>query len=308
MNIRFLETAIWLAELRNFRVTADRMNMTPAAISNRITAMEQELGFRLFDRDARDVRLTAEGAAFVDGAREIVARYNELVGRMTPQDSLEGTVRIGLLPSMALTLLPMIIDMLRKRFPRIRVSLTTDSSSAILKKLEDRELDVVLGLPYRGGNHFRVVNLCAFGMFWVASPHSVQCKPEETLSIRDIAQYPIISYEVGTHNHGRLVDYFAEYSLQESIVHYSNSLGTTISMIAAGVGISVLPPIVIQNELRLGNLRVLRVQPGFPATVYSAIYMETASSRLSSLVASIARDAAADFCNLYDDSLAIRAG
>jgi DNA-binding transcriptional LysR family regulator len=126
MNIRFLETAIWLAELRNFRVTADRMNMTPAAISNRITAMEQELGFRLFDRDARDVRLTVEGAAFVDGAREIVARYNELVGTMTPRDSLEGTVRIGLLPSMALTLLPMIIDMLRRRFPRIRVSLTTD--------------------------------------------------------------------------------------------------------------------------------------------------------------------------------------
>jgi DNA-binding transcriptional LysR family regulator len=56
MNIRFLETAIWLAELRNFRITAERMNMTPAAISNRITAMEQELGFKLFDRDARDVR------------------------------------------------------------------------------------------------------------------------------------------------------------------------------------------------------------------------------------------------------------
>ncbi len=61
MNIRFLETVIWLSELRNFRATAARLNMTPAAISNRIGAMEQELGFRLFDRDARDVNLTAEG-------------------------------------------------------------------------------------------------------------------------------------------------------------------------------------------------------------------------------------------------------
>ncbi|MFX5793235.1 LysR family transcriptional regulator, partial [Acinetobacter baumannii] len=64
MNIRFLETAIWLAQLRTFRATADRLNITSAAISNRIAAMEQELGFKLFERDTREVRLTAEGSTF----------------------------------------------------------------------------------------------------------------------------------------------------------------------------------------------------------------------------------------------------
>jgi DNA-binding transcriptional LysR family regulator len=307
MNIRFLETAIWLAELRNFRVTAERMNMTPAAISNRITAMEQELGFKLFDRDARDVRLTVEGATFVDGAREIVARYNALVGSLTPEGTLDGTVRIGLVPGMAMTLLPIIVDTLRKRFPRIRVSLTTDATLTILKKLEDREVDVCLGRAQMSRDHHRIVNLCTFGMYWVANSTSVDSTVEETLSKRELAQYPIISYEMGTHNHTHLLEYFAEYNLRESIVHYSNALGTTISMVSAGIGISVLPPVLIQNELRAGSLRVLRVQPGFPAAEYAAIYLETASSRLSSLVASIACDAATDFCNLYDDSLAMRA-
>ena len=60
MNIRFLETMIWLSELKNFRATAERMNLTPAAISNRIAVMEQELGIRLFERDVREVRLTQE--------------------------------------------------------------------------------------------------------------------------------------------------------------------------------------------------------------------------------------------------------
>ena len=60
-------------ELKNFRATAERMNLTPAAISNRIAVMEQELGIRLFERDVREVRLTQEGLLFVE-ARAISSR------------------------------------------------------------------------------------------------------------------------------------------------------------------------------------------------------------------------------------------
>ena len=89
MNIRFLETMIWLSELKNFRATAERMNMTPAAISNRIAVMEQELGIRLFERDVREVRLTHEGMLFVEGARDIVARYGGLLTAVRPAATVE---------------------------------------------------------------------------------------------------------------------------------------------------------------------------------------------------------------------------
>ena len=140
MNIRFLQTVVWLSELRNFRVTADRMNITPAAISNRISAIEQELGIKLFERDTRDVRLTSEGVTFVEGARDIIARYDRMVGDLVPSTIAEGTVRIGILPSMALTILPGIMEVLREKFPRVRVAITTDASRMVLQKLEQREL------------------------------------------------------------------------------------------------------------------------------------------------------------------------
>ena len=110
MNIRFLETMIWLSELKNFRATAERMNLTPAAISNRIAVMEQELGIRLFERDVREVRLTQEGLLFVEGARDIVARYGSLLTAVRPAATVEDTVRIGLVPSMAFTLLAGIME------------------------------------------------------------------------------------------------------------------------------------------------------------------------------------------------------
>ncbi|MCX8997352.1 LysR family transcriptional regulator [Rhizobiaceae bacterium BDR2-2] len=304
MNIRFLETVVWLSELKNFRVTAERMNMTPAAISNRIAAMEHELGIKLFERDTREVRLTQEGMTFVEGARDIVARYDRLVTAVSPASTVEGTVRIGLLPSMALTLLPGIMEVLRRKFPRIRVAITTESSSMLTSRLESRELDIILGFPGPKRESFRILDLCTFGMFWIVDGRLKT--GEDALGKHDILHYPIISYEVGTHNHGRMVEYLPANCLEDSIIHYSNSLATTVSMISAGIGISVLPPIVIQNELRSGALRVLNVKPSFPATDYFAVHLKSPSSRLAPLIASIASDVARRFCALYDDALAFQ--
>ncbi|TRA95274.1 MULTISPECIES: LysR family transcriptional regulator [Rhizobium/Agrobacterium group] len=305
MNIRFLETVVWLAELKNFRVTADRMNITPAAISNRISAIEQELGVRLFDRDTRDVHLTREGKAFVSGARDIIARYNQLVSEIAPPLSTEGTVRIGVLPSMAMTILPRIMEVLRTRFPRIRIYVTTDSSQVILDKLEQREVDIILGFHGTDVSLYRITELCNFGMFWIAKGKFKDADVAWTRS--DLLMHPIISYEAGTRNHRRLIEYLPENSFEDNVIHYSNSLGTTINMVAAGIGISVLPPIVIQNELRTGLLKVLNVQQTFPPTEYFAVYLANSPSRLASLVASIADDAASEFCALYDNALAAKA-
>ncbi|MBR8652033.1 LysR family transcriptional regulator [Achromobacter sp. Marseille-Q0513] len=301
MNIRFLETMIWLSELKNFRATAERMNMTPAAISNRIAVMEQELGIRLFERDVREVRLTHEGMLFVEGARDIVARYGGLLTAVRPAATVEDTVRIGLVPSMAFTLLAGIMELLRSKFPHIRVALTTDTSGPLAERLERRELDLVLGLPGPRRELYRVLDLCTFGMFWIA--HGAMEVSEQTLGKDDLLSHPIISYEIGMYNHGRLVEYLSESGFERSLVHYSNSLATTVCMITAGIGIAVLPPIVLQNELRNGTLRVLNVKPAFPPTSYCAYYLESPSSRLAPLIASIAYEVATQFCSLYDDAL-----
>lgn len=282
------------------------MNITPAAISNRIAAMEQELGIRLFERDTRDVHLTREGRAFVAGARDIIARYNRLVSDLAPPETVEGIVRIGLVPSMALAILPGIMETLRLKFPRVRVAVTTDAAQVLVSRLDKRELDVVLGFYGPQAEKYRIVDLCSLGMFWIAD--SAFPTDENPMSRADLLLNPIIAYEVGTQAYGRMVDYLHTSALGQGVVHYSNSLATTISMVAAGIGIAVLPPIVIQNELRLGTLKVLNVNPPFPQTDYFAVYLENPSSRLSPLIASIASDVAADFCSLYDDALAVHKG
>ncbi|CEJ14366.1 Hydrogen peroxide-inducible genes activator [bacterium YEK0313] len=306
MNIRFLETAIRLAELRNFRATAERLNITAAAISNRIAAMEQELGFKLFERDSREVSTTRQGAIFVDEARDIVARYTALIERLDPSQAVRGSVRLGLPPSMAIALLPRISATLKAQFPDIRFTVVTDAGAVLRRKLEAGELDIAFVVTPSDAGMFRVVDLCTLGMAWVASPDLLRHDLGEVLTPEDLAGYPIISYEAGSLNDVRLVDYFAGHGAEEPVLHRSNSLATTVGMAVAGIGITVLPPVTVQRELAEGSLCLLTVTPVFPPTSYAALYLPTAGTRLAQLVAAVAVDAAAAFCRGFDDALARR--
>ncbi len=71
-------------------------------------------------------------------------RYHDLVESLSPHNGLEGTLKIGIVPSLAMTILPGILDIVRQRYPKIRISITTSSSKGIVQKLEQRELDIVL--------------------------------------------------------------------------------------------------------------------------------------------------------------------
>src|SRR5256885_944731 len=78
MNLRFLETFVLLAELRNFRLTAERLYTTQAAVSSRIATLEQEFGVRLFDRGVREVTLTADGAKALVHAERMLRLMREM--------------------------------------------------------------------------------------------------------------------------------------------------------------------------------------------------------------------------------------
>lgn len=301
MNIRFIETVICLANLRNFRATAEHMNITPAAISSRIMAIENDLGIKLFDRDSKDVKITPEGEIFLGSAVLIAQEYRALRESFTQSGDPSGHIRLGVLPSVAPSLLPRIMRILETDHPRLTVSVVTDSGKRLIDMLDAAELDVVLGIKRGDTPERRTVPFWTLGMYWVARtgtfPPGARLRPE------DLVTRPIIAYERGTLNHQRLTDYLGPALGEDGVIHYSNSLGTTINLIEAGIGISVLPPIVVQEQLRLGRLTVLDVQPRFPQTPYHVIWQRTSTSRMPQLIAEVTRRSAAEIAREYSRDL-----
>ncbi len=304
MNIRFLETAVQLARNHSFRLTAEVLNITQAAVSSRVAAMEQELGVRLFDRQSRDLAMTKEGEEFIRGARAIIDQYETLVTSLRPTPQIKGLVRLGLVPSMAQILLPDIVRTLRENYPAVSFELTTDSHGTLAQLLEDNKLDVCLTIaPETASERQEVCQLLTLGMFWIASPTLIPYSTDR-LGMSDLARFPIISYASGSLNSKRMTSYLGEDFSADHIVHASNSLATSIHMTVNGIGIMVAPAVVIQRELREGLLHVLNVDPAFTSTDYAIIYSRAHDTRNAIQIASIAREAAQRLCRRFDPSLA----
>lgn len=304
MNIRFLQTAVRLAHNHSFRLTAESLNTTQAAISSRIAAMEQELGVRLFDRQTRGVVLTIEGQEFVDGASAIVQQYEALTARLRPSPEIKGVVRLGLVSSMAQVLLPDIAHTLHEKHPGVNFEVTTDSAVTLQKLLDDNKLDVCVTTELVSpSERHEVVPLLRIGMFWVASPHLIPAS-HERYSIMDLVRFPLISYAPGTLNSERLMRYLGNDGRTEFTIHSSNSLATSIHMTVNSIGITVVPAVVLQRELREGLLHVLNLDPPFMPTDYVITYSRLRDTRYTARLVHIVQAAAQRLCMRFDPSLA----
>ena len=293
MNIRFLETVIWLAHFRNFRLTSEHLHMTQPAISSRIQMIEQELGVRLFERHAREVTVTAAGEAFVADAREIVRRYEAMMSRYKGTAELGGLVRVGLASSMAHLLLPEITRALRENHPAVRLEvLTDDTADKLISLLPQQRIDICFTAhPTESHANLEVLPLCTLAMVWVASPRLV-VPSQDLYTPRELGRLPIITYAQGTINAARLKDYFGAGHAEIPHLITSNSLATSLHMALSGIGVAVLPLAMIQRELMEGSLHVLHSQPPFPPTAYNAVWSAERSNPNAPAIAQLAREAA----------------
>ena len=305
MIIRFLETAVWLAKTRSFRLTADRLHITQAAISSRVSTMEQELGVKLFIRNQTGADLTPEGEKFVTIATDILAQYQALLDEMNTKEASADLVRIGVVPSLSLVLLPDILRELRKTYSGIRLDIITATESVLAALREQSKLDICLTTVTSAPTQNYVSSaLCKLGMFWVASPELIPFA-DNTHSLADLASFPIITYSIGTINGDRMLTYLGEHV--NAITHTSNSLDTTIDLAQAGFGVAAVPPMVIQDELRSGALHVLRISPEFPSTEFNMLHMAIGDNSNIARVTSVVHQTVKNLCTRFSPAL-IRIG
>ncbi len=306
MHMKSLKTAILLADLRSFRGVAEQLNVTQAAVSSRINALEQELGVKLFDRDSRGVALTRDGTTFIDSGRTLLANFESLMRDLTGQRSVTGIVKIGFISSMAETLLPILVSELRRRFDHVRFVIHCDINSNLQRLLASGDLDFALVTIDKCFDGFDQVPLCTFGSRWVASPAFLtEHMITGPVDAATLATFPIIAYETGTSGYERLSSVFSASELEQTAIHTSNSLPTSISMACAGIGMASVPPVVIQRELQLGTLRVIDSKRYLPQLQFVAAIGSKSTSPLSALVAQMAQEAAIQFCQNFGDGIAM---
>lgn len=140
MDTRFLETFLLVVERGSLAEAARILNVTPAAVAQRINALEAEIGHALIQRNGRTVRPTLNAAAIVEQAREILSQVKDLRA-IAALDRPVGKLRLGAISSVVTGMLPSVLRRFVPQFPGIELHIVPGSSSHLYSMLHDGALD-----------------------------------------------------------------------------------------------------------------------------------------------------------------------
>jgi len=241
MTLTELRYLVAVAEELHFGRAAERCFVSQPSLSASIRKVEDELGVAVFDRDKRGVRLTEVGAEVVAQARRALEEA-ERVRQVAKQgrNQLRGVLRFGVIHTIAPYLLPALVETLRRVAPEMPLDIEENTTANLDRLLKSGEIDVaVLALPYEAPGI--EVQPLYDEVFALVAPlrHPLAKKREITTS--DLDRADLLLLPVGHCLRDQVLETCAEFSRAPPAGRMGNSLETLRSMVASGLGVTVLP-------------------------------------------------------------------
>lgn len=148
MNFQQLEYILAVHRQGHFGLAAESCHVTQATLSAMIIKLEDELNVQIFDRSRKPVKTTEAGLQILEIAKQILDKQIELQKIQKPSDELTGTLRIGIIPTIAPSLLPLVLPEIIKENPNLKLSISEMTTDEILHQLEMDKIDLgILATP-----------------------------------------------------------------------------------------------------------------------------------------------------------------
>lgn len=286
MDLKALETFVWVAHLGGFRTAADRLNATQPAISARIALLEEELGVRLFERENRRIALTEKGQNLLGYAERMLSLRSEMIQAVSEKSAIKGVIRLGVAESIVHTWLSRLVERLHYLYPAVSLEVEVDVSNVMREELLAHQLDIAFLVGPIAEPRLKSVALCSYELNWVASPSLPL--PPEPVPLRDLARWPIITFSRNTRPYGVIQEMFADADVPGVRMFGNSSLATVVRMTLDGIGVSAIPSIIISRELAEGRLRTFRAEQPLPTLDFVAAYAKKPDSLMASTIVDLA--------------------
>lgn len=255
MNLRDLKYLVAVAERRHFGKAAQACFVSQPTLSTQIKKLEEELGVTLIERTNRQVMLTPVGERIVEKAHRVLREVAELTHLAEEyRDPYGGVFRLGIIPTVAPYLLPKILGPMRKAFPNLRIQLTEGQTAVISEMLRDGDLDaVILALPLEDDS-VTAAPLYREPFYFAASRDHPKAS-RKTLSLDDLDDEQVLLLEDGHCLRDQALEVCNSHNAVENTNFRATSIETLRQMVAAGVGITLMPELAIPS--RPGNVRYI---------------------------------------------------
>jgi DNA-binding transcriptional LysR family regulator len=264
VEVDHVEAFVAIVRRGGFTRAATALHLSQPAVSRRVDLLERELGRPLLDRTPGGARLTDAGRTFLPHAEAVLASMRDGVEAVRALDRADhGTVSLALVGTLASTALSARLQRFRRAHPGVRLALRTALSREVSALV--RRGDVALGLRYFADPDPDLVSLPMH-----SEPLITVCSPAHPLvkarrpSARMLAGETWVAFAVRPAASGEsyahlLTERLAALGLGDAEIVPIDSLTAQKRMVEAGFGLGLMPESAVEEEIRLGTLRALRI-------------------------------------------------
>jgi LysR family hydrogen peroxide-inducible transcriptional activator len=260
MEFHQLRYVCAIADTGNFSRAAERCQVAQPSLSQQVLKLEEELGTKLFDRLGRSIRLTEAGRAFIPRARAILEQME--AARTTAADQntdLRGSVAVGVIPTVAPYLMPSFAARFAKRYPEAKLRIVEDTTSVLVEGLRDLSLDVaILALPLRHKD-LELFPIRTEPLFAALSTHHPRASAK-SLALKDLRGESFVMLRDGHCFRDLSIDTCTRARITPHIAFESGQFSSLLGMVAAGVGVSLVPEMAIDRNAGCRYVRLSDTQ------------------------------------------------
>lgn len=278
MNLRDLRYFVALADHKHFGRAAEACFVSQPTLSTQVRKLEEELGVTLIERAPRQAMLTPAGRDIAERARRIVAEVEQMKeSARRSQDPEAGTIRLGVFPTLGPYLLPHVVPRIRARFPRLELLLVEEKSDVLLSRLREGKLDAgLLALPVHDEQLH--TEFLFEEPFLLAVPEHHPLAKRDSLALKELADQRLLLLEDGHCMRDQALDVCRLSGAGEKTGFQATSLETLRQMVAADVGVTLLPTLAIKPPVaRSESIHLLGFRDSQPSRRIALVWRKSSA-------------------------------
>lgn len=267
MEIGELQAFIAVAEKSSFRAAAESLFISQPALSRRIEKLEEELKCRLLERTTRRVSLTDAGRQFLAHAKAVMEEldlaYQGIEARAVART---GLVKVACVPSVANHLLPAVLHAFAEIHPEVRVKVIDESASLVLDSVLRGEAD--FGVNFLGSQEADLeFTPIRAEPYVVVMPAKHRLANRSSVAWKSLLNERLVSVSSSSGNRLLIDNAFANVEKRPTIHYEINHVTGAINLVAAGLGVAIIPGLALNHQLHPGLCGVPLVSPNVTRTL-----------------------------------------
>lgn len=268
MEFRQLKYFIEVAEREHVSEAAVHLHVAQSAISRQIANLENELGVQLFEREGRNVKLLPIGKIFLTHAKEAMKAIDYAKKQMDEYiDPERGSIKIGFPTSLASSLLPHLLAEFKTTYPNIHFQLRQGAYHFLIEAIKERELDIAFIGPVITDDPHINGDILFHEKMYLLTPNNHRLSKRKSVYLTELKEEDFVLFPRGYIFEKLVIDACYSVGFEPHVTTQGEDLDAIKGMVAAGIGITVLPESAIAEYQSNYTVRIPISSPDLKRSV-----------------------------------------